>query len=586
MPERQQSPPKTATPSSVLSAEVTRSSEIAAEDGDRVFLPPFGRPFNLHSYSSPLGRGGAAVLGGDGEGLRVRRDPSHSARTRDPPASTIATHMAEEELEEHRLTAARLAKVEAMRTAGEEPYPVRFERTHTAVELHARYGDLAPSATTGTAVTVAGRLINTRQVGGLAFGVLRDHTGDIQLFVETATLGDRFAAFTDLDGGDWVGATGEVITTKRGELSIKVQEFCLLAKGLRPLPEKWHGLVDVEKRHRQRYVDLIVNQEARAVMAQRVEIIQSIRESLLARGFMEVETPVLHHVPSGGLATPFVTHHDALGIDMFLRIALELHLKRLIVGGADRVFEIGRVFRNEGVSPRHNPEFTMLELYQALADYGDMADITEALVVEAAERVLGTTEITFDGRPMSLSAPWRRLDYVGSVSEATGNEWDPVMTVSEARILAKSAGVKVDEAWGTGRIIAEVFEARVEDTIWEPTFVLDFPEEISPLARKHRSRPGLTERFEVTVAGSELANAFSELNDPVEQRRRFETQAAARDAGDHEAHPMDEDFLRALEYGMPPTGGMGMGIDRLVMLLTDQTSIREVVLFPHMRPGE
>jgi len=490
----------------------------------------------------------------------------------------------DDQLEEHRLTAARLAKVEAMRAVGDEPYPVRFERTASAAEVRSRFGDLSAGTATGHRETLAGRLINTRHVGGLAFGVLRDHTGDLQLFVEKSTLGDRFDGFNDLDGGDWIGASGEVITTKRGELSLRVEEFSLLAKGLRPLPDKWHGLVDVEKRHRQRYVDLIVNEQARLVMERRIEIVQSIRQSLLARGFLEVETPVLHHVPSGGLATPFVTHHDALDIDMFLRIALELHLKRLIVGGVDRVFEIGRVFRNEGVSPRHNPEFTMLEVYQALADYGDMVTLTEALVVEAAERVLGTTEIIYDGRPMSLRAPWRRLDYVGAVAEATGSDWDPVMPVPEARSRAAAAQVAVDEAWGTGRIIAEVFEALVEPTLWEPTVVLDFPEEISPLARAHRSRPGLTERFEVSVAGRELANAFSELNDPVEQRRRFEVQSAARDAGDREAHPMDEDFLRALEYGMPPTGGMGMGIDRLVMLLTDQISIREVVLFPHLRP--
>jgi lysyl-tRNA synthetase class 2 len=487
-------------------------------------------------------------------------------------------------LDEHFLTAARLAKVDALRASGDEPYPVRFERTATAAELHAVHGGLAPSTDTGNRVSVAGRLLNSRDIGALVFAVLQDHSGQIQLFVEADRLGDRFSAFGDLDPGDWVGAEGEVVTTKRGELSVRVESFVLLAKGLRPLPEKWHGLTDIEKRHRYRYVDLIVNDEARMVMRRRVEVVQSIRESLLSRGYLEVETPVLHHVPSGGLATPFVTHHDALGMDMFLRIALELHLKRLIVGGADRVFEIGRVFRNEGVSPRHNPEFTMLELYEALADYTDMATLTEALVVEAAERVLGTTEITFGGRSMSLAAPWRRIDYVGSVADATGHDWDPVMPVKDARKHAAAAGVKIEDPWGTGRIIAEVFESVVEDSLWEPTFVLDFPEEISPLARKHRSRPGLTERFEVIVAGNELANAFSELNDPVEQRRRFETQAAARAAGDHEAHPMDEDFLRALEYGMPPTGGMGMGIDRLVMLLTDRPSIREVVLFPHMRP--
>ncbi len=486
-------------------------------------------------------------------------------------------------LEEHRLTGARLAKVEAMRAAGEEPYPFRFERSHSAAEVRDRWGDLVAGAATGERVTVAGRLVNARRVGGLVFGVLRDHTGDLQLFVEASGLGDRFEAFDDLDGGDWVGATGEVITTKRGELSVRVEQFVLLAKGLRPLPEKWAGLQDVEKRHRMRYVDLIVNEDARRTMVARVATIQSIRDSLLARGFLEVETPVLHAVPSGGLATPFATHHDALDQDMFLRIALELHLKRLIVGGADRVFEIGRVFRNEGISTRHNPEFTMLEVYQALADYGDMVDLTEALVTEAAGRVLGTTEISFGGRGMSLAAPWRRLDYVDAVAQTTGADWDPMMPTAEAATRAATAGVAVQPSWGTGRIIAEVFEALVESTLWEPTVVMDFPEEISPLARKHRSRPGLTERFEVIVAGNELANAFSELNDPVDQRRRFETQAAARAAGDHEAHPMDEDFLRALEYGMPPTGGMGMGIDRLVMLLTDHTSIREVVLFPHLR---
>jgi lysyl-tRNA synthetase class 2 len=298
---------------------------------------------------------------------------------------------------------------------------------------------------------------------------------------------------------------------------------------------------------------------------------------------MEVETPVLHELPSGGLATPFTTHHAALDQTMYLRIALELHLKRLVVGGMERVFEIGRVFRNEGLSPRHNPEFTMLEAYQALADYSDMIDLTEAIVVEAAWSVAGTSEITYQGRPLSFALPWKRLDYVGATTEISGVEWDPVMPIEDARKAADAAGVGYDGSWGTGRIIAEAFEHFVEPTLWEPTVVLDFPEEISPLARLHRSRPGLTERFEVIVAGRELANAFSELNDPVDQRRRFEAQAAARAAGDTEAHPMDEDYLRALEYGLPPTGGLGLGIDRLVMLLTDQAAIRDVLLFPHLR---
>jgi len=414
--------------------------------------------------------------------------------------------------------------------------------------------------------------------------VLQDGSGRIQLFVDQERLGERFADFQDLDAGDWIGAEGEVITTRRGELSVRIDEFQLLAKGLRPLPEKWHGLADVEKRHRLRYVDLLVNEDSRRTMEARVAIVASLRSSLVERGFVEVETPVLHTVPSGGLAHPFRTHHEALGIDMFLRIALELHLKRMIVGGIERVFEIGRVFRNEGVSPRHNPEFTMLELYQALADYEDMAALTEQLVVEAASAVAGTTELTYQERALSLAAPWRRITYFGGISDATGDAWHPAMALDEARRFSEKAGVDPAASWGVGKIAAEVFESRVEPDLWEPTIVMDYPKEISPLAREHRSIPGLVERFEVIVAGNELANAFSELNDPVEQRRRFEAQVEARAAGDTEAHPMDEDFLRALEYGMPPTGGMGLGVDRLVMLLTDQASIREVVLFPHLRP--
>lgn len=485
---------------------------------------------------------------------------------------------------DHPLVAARLEKIEALRRAGIEPYPVTFERTATAAELHDRFGDLEAGSDTGERVSVAGRLMNSRDIGSLVFGVLQDGSGRIQLFVEEDRLGDRFEAFKDLDAGDWVGAEGEVVTTRRGELSVRVESFQLLAKGLRPLPEKWHGLADVEKRHRLRHVDLLVNEESRRTMEARIATVASLRDSLTRRGFVEVETPVLHNVPSGGLAHPFRTHHEALGIDMFLRIALELHLKRMIVGGVERVFEIGRVFRNEGVSPRHNPEFTMLELYQALADYEDMATLTEELVVEAANTVAGSTELTYQDRPLSLATPWRRITYFGGIADATGDEWDPGMPLDEVRRMSEKAGVETQPSWGVGKIAAEVFEARVEPELWEPTIVMDYPKEISPLAREHRSNPDLVERFEVIVAGNELANAFSELNDPVEQRRRFEAQMEARAAGDTEAHPMDEDFLRALEYGMPPTGGMGLGVDRLVMLLTDQASIREVVLFPHLRP--
>lgn len=487
-------------------------------------------------------------------------------------------------LDENRLTAQRLGKVDALRASGAEPYPFRFERSAYAADIHERFGDLDAGASTGERVTVAGRIMGMRDIGSLAFVVLQDATGRIQLFAEEARLADGFAAFTDLDVGDWVGAEGEVITTRRGELSVAVDGFTLLSKGLRPLPEKWHGLTDVEQRHRRRYVDLIVNEDARRIARARVATVESLRTTLRDRAFLEVETPVLHTLPTGGHATPFETHHEALGIDMYLRIALELHLKRLVVGGMERVFEIGRVFRNEGVSPRHSPEFTMLEAYQALADYTDMIELTEALVTDAAVRVTGSTEVEFRDRALSFATPWRRIDYFGSVSEASGDAWSPEMDLDAARTSARAAGVEFEDAWGVGKIAAEMFESLVEPGLWEPTVVLDFPQEISPLARAHRSRPGVVERFEVIVAGMEIANAFSELNDPVEQRRRFEAQVAARAAGDDEAHPMDEDYLRALEYGLPPTGGLGLGVDRLVMFLTGEDSVREVILFPHLRP--
>lgn len=487
-------------------------------------------------------------------------------------------------LDENRLTAARLAKVDALRAAGAEPYPFRFERTAHTSDLLERHSGLGKGASTGEQAVVAGRLMGMRHIGSLAFGVLQDDTGRIQLFAEESRLAEGFGAFTDLDVGDWIGAGGEVVTTRRGELSIAVDSFTLLAKGLRPLPEKWHGLTDVEQRHRRRYVDLIVNDDARRIARMRIDTIDSLRTTLRERNFGEVETPVLHTLPTGGHATPFVTHHETLGMDMYLRIALELHLKRLVVGGMERVFEIGRVFRNEGVSPRHSPEFTMLEAYQALADYTDMMELTEALVVDAATRVTGSTEVEFRGRTLSFKGPWQRIDYFTSVAEATGDDWSPGMDLDAARSSARGAGVEVEETWGVGKLAAEVFEAKVEPTLWNPTIVLNFPEEISPLARAHRTKPGVVERFEVIVAGMELANAFSELNDPIEQRRRFEAQVEARAAGDVEAHPMDEDYLRALEYGLPPTGGLGLGVDRLVMFLSGEDSIREVILFPHLRP--
>ncbi|MCB2224397.1 MAG: lysine--tRNA ligase [Actinobacteria bacterium] len=487
-------------------------------------------------------------------------------------------------LGEHRLTAARLAKVEAIREAGGDPYPPSYEPDATAAGIAASHGDLADGEESGAEVVVAGRLMGLRDMGRLAFGVLQDATGRIQLFATSGVLGDRYGAFTDLDLGDIVGARGEVVRTKKGELSVRVEEFTLLAKALRPLPEKWHGLQDVEQRYRRRYVDLIVNEEAREILRARSATVAALREAFTRRGFLEVETPVLQPIASGAMAKPFETRHLALDMDMYLRIAVELYLKRLMIGGVERVFEIAKTFRNEGVSPRHNPEFTMLEAYQAYADYYDVMDALEGVVGEVAGSVCGTTDLTYQGRPMPLGGPWRRLDYVGAVDEATGMEWDLAMPLDGARGQAARLGVEVDDAWGVGKIVSEVFEEHVEPGLWEPTIVMDFPVEISPLARRHRDDPLKTERFEVIVAGRELANAFSELNDPVDQRRRFEAQLAARAAGDDEAHPMDEDFLRALEYGMPPTGGLGIGVDRLVMLLTDQASIREVILFPAMRP--
>ncbi|MBN2113183.1 MAG: lysine--tRNA ligase [Acidimicrobiia bacterium] len=489
-----------------------------------------------------------------------------------------------EYLQEHFLTAARLAKVEALRAAGVNPYPVTFTPTATAASIHEAHAGLAAGEASGDRATVAGRLLALRRLGRLAFGVLLDGTGRIQLYADEAVLGEQLAAFTDLDPGDWVGATGEVIRTRRGELSVKVDEVTLLAKALRPLPEKWHGLQDVEVRHRRRYLDLAVNPRAREVLAARSRLLASLRATLDGRGFLEVETPTLQAQAGGALAKPFVTHHNALNQDMYLRIAIELHLKRLIVGGVERVYEIGRIFRNEGVSPRHNPEFTMLECYQAFADYHDMIELTEALVSEAARAVAGTPDLEYQGRLLSLATPWPRVTYLGATAEATGLAWDMAMPLDRAREQALELGIEVHPDWGVGKIVSEVFEAHAEPGLWQPTVVMDYPKEISPLARDHRSEPGLVERFEVIVAGRELANAFSELNDPREQRRRFEAQAAARARGDEEAHPLDEDFLLALEYGMPPTGGLGVGVDRLAMLLTGEESIREVILFPALRP--
>jgi lysyl-tRNA synthetase, class II len=479
----------------------------------------------------------------------------------------------------------RLGKVNAIRQAGGEPYPYRFERTATAAGLHAEFGALEPGTETGHEVAVAGRLLLIRRQGKLIFATLRDASGTVQLFVSRGDVGEAgFESFDNLDLGDWVGAQGTVMTTRRGELSVKVASFELLAKAVRPLPDKWKGLADTDTRYRQRYVDLIVNDEARRAFEVRHATLASVRRTMAERGFVEVEGPVLQLDPGGAHARPFVTHHNALGQDMFLRIALELHLKRLVVGGLERVFEIGRVFRNEGISPRHNPEFTMLEAYQALADYTDMMELTEAVVRNASVDATGSTVVTIAGEEVDLADPWPRKPMCALVEEVTGVAVHPSMPVDELRALAAKHSVEVESFWGPGKVIAELYDELAEPTLVRPTFVIDYPVEVSPLARHHRRDPHLTERFELVVGRRELANAFSELNDPVDQRQRFEEEQRQKELGDLEAGVVDEDYLRALEYGLPPTGGLGIGIDRLVMLLAGQTSIKEVILFPTLRP--
>jgi lysyl-tRNA synthetase class 2 len=464
-------------------------------------------------------------------------------------------------------------------------YPARFERSHLAAQLHEQYADLPPGETTTDRASVAGRLMLSRSFGKLQFGTLQDVSGRIQLMIDRSTAGEDLAdRFARLDLGDWIGASGEVMTTRKGELSVRVDDLVLLQKSLRPLPDKWHGLQDIELRSRRRYLDLMVSDEARHVASTRVAIVSELRRQFESRGFVEVETPILLGQATGATARPFATEHHALDLPMFLRIATELHLKRLVVGGMEKVFEIGRIFRNEGIDATHNPEFTMLEAYQALADYTDIMSLVEEVISAVAMSVLGTHTITYQGRELNLTPPYRRVSMTALVSERLGREVDLDIPIEELAALAAEAGVEVGQDWSPGLILAEIYEVLVEDEIWEPTFVTHPPVEVSPLARRNDTDPRLVDRFELVIAGSEYANAFSELNDPDDQRRRFEEQAAARAAGDEEAHPVDEDYLLALEYGLPPTGGLGIGVDRLVMLLTDQSHIRDVILFPTLRP--
>lgn len=461
--------------------------------------------------------------------------------------------------------------------------PYRVEPDARAGELQARYAGIEAGEETGEVVTVAGRVMLRRDQGRLAFADLRDSSGSIQLFAGVKWT-DGFDGFVKLSLGDWIAATGEVIKTRTGELSVKLSEWVLLAEARRGFGDKFRGISDPDVRYRQRYADLWANEDSRRVLQLRSRILSWIRRWLEDQGFVEVETPIFHPLPGGAAARPFVTHHNALDADLYLRIAPELYLKRLVVGGFERVFEIARVFRNEGLSPRHNPEFTMLELYQAYGDYTDMMTLVEEMVAGAAGAVVGGSELVYGGRTLSLKTPWRRATMTELVAEHAGFEVDLDTPIDELRRRAGDAGVEVTEAWGPGKLLLEIYEKTTEAELWGPVHVLDYPKEVSPLARDHRRRAGYVERFESIVAGRELCNAFSELIDPVEQRARFEAQAAARAAGDDEAMSLDEDYIRALEYGLPPTAGIGIGVDRLVMLLGGADNIRDVIAFPTLRP--
>jgi len=463
-----------------------------------------------------------------------------------------------------------------------EPYGEKYEIDSCAQEILDAYAEKE-----GQEVHLAGRIMTRRGHGKAGFAHIQDSSGQIQIYVRQDTVGEApYELYREMDIGDIIGVSGTVFKTRTQEITIHVSSFRLLTKSLRPLPEKWHGLKDVDLRYRQRYVDLMVNPEVRSVFIVRSRIIQFMREYLSRRGFLEVETPVMHTIAGGAAARPFVTHHNALDLDLYLRIATELHLKRLVVGGLERVFELGRIFRNEGISTTHNPEFTSVEIYQAHADYEDMMALTESLIAAAAREVLGTTILSYQGRELDLSAPWPRKELSQVVKEITHVDFDAIKDDATARQVAREHGLETDKRATCGEVLYYFFEEFCEDKLWGPIFVRDYPVEVSPLAQRCRHDPQLTYRFETFIAGKEIANAFTELIDPVDQKQRFETQAQQREAGDEEAHMMDEDFINALEYGMPPTGGLGIGVDRLIMLLTDSPSIRDVILFPTMRPRE
>lgn len=502
------------------------------------------------------------------------------AEVKNKPNTEEAAVLTENEINEQMQV--RIDKMHKIEEHGWKPFGYRFLYTHRAADVAAQFDELSEKE---TEVKMAGRIMAIRGHGKTCFMDMQDKTGRIQVYVRKDVIGEEnYALIKLMDIGDTVGITGTAFRTHMGELSIKANSVEMLSKSLRPLPEKWHGLKDVETRYRQRYVDLIVNPEVRDTFVKRSQIIRSVREVLDSHDFLEVETPILNTIAGGAAARPFISYHNALDMQVYMRIAPELYLKRLIVGGMDRVYEMGRVFRNEGIDNRHNPEFTSVEIYQAFADYRDMMDLTEEVVVKTAEKVLGTTTINYEGTTIELASPWKRMSMIEAVKEYSGKDFTNVTDLEEARAIAKELNVAVEPSFGIGKIINACFEEYVEDKLIQPTFITGHPKEISPLAKSNPENPEITDRFEAYIYGREICNGFTELNDPIDQKERFLKQVEERANGDEEANMMDEDFVNALEYGLPPTGGLGIGIDRLVMFLTNSSTIRDVLFFPTMKP--
>ena len=502
------------------------------------------------------------------------------AEVKNKPNTEEAAVLTENEINEQMQV--RIDKMHKIEEHGWKPFGYRFLYTHRAADIAAQFDELSEKE---TEVKMAGRIMAIRGHGKTCFMDMQDKTGRIQVYVRKDVIGEEnYALIKLMDIGDTVGITGTAFRTHMGELSIKANSVEMLSKSLRPLPEKWHGLKDVETRYRQRYVDLIVNPEVRDTFVKRSQIIRSVREVLDSHDFLEVETPILNTIAGGAAARPFISYHNALDMQVYMRIAPELYLKRLIVGGMDRVYEMGRVFRNEGIDNRHNPEFTSVEIYHAFADYRDMMDLTEEVVVKTAEKVLGTTTINYEGTTIELASPWKRMSMIEAVKEYSGKDFTDVTDLEEARAIAKELNVAIEPSFGIGKIINACFEEYVEDKLIQPTFITGHPKEISPLAKSNPENPEITDRFEAYIYGREICNGFTELNDPIDQKERFLKQVEERANGDEEANMMDEDFVNALEYGLPPTGGLGIGIDRLVMFLTNSSTIRDVLFFPTMKP--